>query len=65
VENIVGHASIDVTQERQARVIAYWSNVDADPGARVAAGLGHGDGASSNGAGTQARELLAARANRA
>ena len=49
----------------QERVIAYWSNVDADLGARVAAGLGHGNGASSNGAGAEARELLAARANRA
>jgi catalase len=65
VENIVGHASQDVTAPMQERVIAYWSNVDADLGARVAAGLGHGNGASSNGARTEARELLAARANRA
>jgi catalase len=65
VENIVGHASLDVTPEMQARVVAYWTNVDADLGARVAAGLGQGDGASSNGAGNEARELLAARANRA
>jgi catalase len=63
--NIVGHASDEVTPEMQARVIAYWSNVDADLGARVAAGLGHGDGASANGAAAQARELVAARANRA
>jgi hypothetical protein len=49
----------------QARVIAYWSNVDADLGARVAAGLGQGDGRSGNGAVAEARELLAARANRA
>ena len=63
--NIVGHASDKVTPEMQARVIAYWSNVDADLGARVAAGLGHGDGASTNGAGAQAREIVAARANRA
>jgi catalase len=65
VENIVGHASLDVTPEMQARVIAYWSRVDTDLGARVAAGLGHGDGASSNGASAEARELLATRANRA
>ena len=65
VENIVGHATQDVTAPMQERVIAYWSNVDADLGARVAAGLGHGNGASSNGAGAEARELLAARANRA
>ena len=65
VANIVGHASEDVTSDMQARVIAYWSNVDVDLGARVAAGLGHGDGVSSNGASAEARELLAARANRA
>ena len=47
----------------QARVIAYWSNVDAGLGARVAAGLGHGEGASTNGAGAQARELVAAHTN--
>jgi hypothetical protein len=45
----------------QQRVIAYRTNVDADLGARVAAGLGHGDGVSSN----DAHELVAARANRA
>jgi catalase len=66
VTNIVGHASDDVTSEMQQRVIAYWSNVDAELGARVAAGLGHGNGASGNGAAADAaRELLAARANRA
>ena len=65
VENIVGHASLDVTPEMQARVIAYWSKVDTDLGARVAAGLGHGDGPSGNGASAEARELLATRANRA
>jgi hypothetical protein len=51
-------------------VIAYWASVDADLGARVAAGLGHGDGngAGGNGSGPaspEATELLAARANRA
>ncbi len=65
VTNIVGHASDDVTSEMQQRVIAYWTNVDADLGARVAAGLGHGNGAGANGGSAQARELLAARANRA
>jgi catalase len=67
VTNIVGHASADeVTSGMKERVIAYWSNVDAELGARVAAGLGRGNGASSNGAaGQEARELLAARANRA
>jgi catalase len=65
VDNIVGHASQDVTPQMQERVVAYWSNVDADLGARVAAGLGQGNGASSNGAGAEARALVAARANRA
>jgi catalase len=65
VTNIVGHASEGVTPEMQARVVAYWSNVDANLGARVAAGLGQGDGASHNGASAEARELLASRANRA
>jgi catalase len=65
VQNIVTHASDEVTPEMQARVVAYWSNVDADLGARVAAGLGQGEGVSSNGASAEARELLAARANRA
>ncbi|MGB0097951.1 MAG: catalase [Solirubrobacteraceae bacterium] len=38
---------------------------DTDLGARVAAGLGHGDGPSGKGASAEARELLATRANRA
>jgi catalase len=49
VSNIVGHASNDVSDDVQGRVIAYWTNVDADLGARVAAGLGKVDG-SANGA---------------
>ena len=49
----------------QWRVIAYWSNVDAQLGARIAAGLGKSDGASANGAQAAAQELLASRANRA
>jgi catalase len=65
VNNIVGHASNEVTPEMQARVVAYWSNIDAELGSRVAAGLGHGDGASTNGGVAEARELLATRANRA
>ncbi|MEO8899214.1 MAG: catalase [Candidatus Dormibacter sp.] len=64
VANIVGHASDHVGEPMQERVIAYWSRVDTQLGARVAAGLGH---PSVNGsvASTEARELLAARANRA
>jgi catalase len=65
VANIVAHASNEVTDEIQWRVIAYWSNVDAQLGARVAAGLGKSDGASANGARAAAQELVAGRANRA
>lgn len=58
----------EVTEPMARRVIAYWASVDADLGARVAAGLGSGDGSGaggSNGASAEASELLAARANRA
>jgi catalase len=48
--NIIGHASADVSEDVQRRVIAYWSDVDADLGARVAAGLAEANGR-SNGAG--------------
>jgi catalase len=65
VANIVAHASNEVSEAVQWRVIAYWSNVDAQLGARVAAGLGRTDGASANGAQAAARELVASRANRA
>ena len=44
VSNIVGHASQDVSDDVQRRVIGYWTSVDAGTGARVAAGLGHGNG---------------------
>jgi catalase len=53
VANIVGHAGDpDVKAETKPRVVAYWTSVDPDLGARVAAGLGvgHGDGAAGNGA---------------
>jgi catalase len=46
VSNIVGHATTKVSPEIQRRVVQYWTNVDADLGARVAAGI-RGD--SSNG----------------
>jgi catalase len=39
VENIVGHASAEVSFDTQDRVVAYWTQVDAELGARVAAGL--------------------------
>ncbi len=45
VTNIVAHASDGVSEPIQARVVSYWTNVDAGLGARVAAGLGHGNGA--------------------
>jgi catalase len=38
--NIVGHASDGVSADVQRRVIDYWTNVDDELGARVAAGLG-------------------------
>jgi catalase len=65
VDNIVGHASDDVASETQERVIAYWASVDADLGARVAAGLGHGNGAGADGGASRAQEIVSARANRA
>ena len=37
--NIVGHATNAVTPEIQERVVEYWTSVDADLGARVAAGI--------------------------
>jgi catalase len=63
VSNIVGHASDGVSDEVQGRVVAYWTAVDAGLGARVAAGLGHGNGSTDGGAAAQ--RVLAARANRA
>ena len=64
--NIVGHASDHVSHEMQLRVIAYWTSVDPELGARVAAGLGHDNGSGSHGRGlAEASELVAARANRA
>jgi catalase len=44
-KNIVVHASDEVTPEIQERVIAYWSNVDPQLGADIAAGLGRSNGA--------------------
>ena len=40
VSNIVAHASDGVSAGVQARVVEYWTNVDAELGARVASGLG-------------------------
>jgi catalase len=44
VTNIVAHASDGVSPEVQERVIGYWTNVDAELGARVAAELSSHDG---------------------
>jgi catalase len=43
--NIVAHASAGVSSDVKERVIGYWTNVDPELGAHVAAGLGHRDGA--------------------
>jgi catalase len=40
VTNIVGHASDQVSEEVQRRVVVYWTSVDPDVGERVASGLG-------------------------
>ncbi|MHB8491311.1 MAG: catalase [Solirubrobacteraceae bacterium] len=55
VSNIVAHASAGVSPAITARVVEYWSNVDGDLGARVAAGLGHGTGNGAGAAGAQER----------
>ncbi len=47
VTNIVAHASDGVSPEIQERVVGYWTNVDAELGARVAAGLAGSNGAAS------------------
>jgi catalase len=39
--NIVAHAGDGVSTPMQERVVTYWTNVDSELGARVAAGLGH------------------------
>ena len=48
VANVVRHAGADVTDEVQDRVVAYWTQVDAELGARVAAGLQAAGGASES-----------------
>jgi len=49
VANVVAHAGADVTDEVQDRVVAYWTQVDAELGARVASGLLRSDGADDRG----------------
>ena len=65
VRNIVGHASDEVSSEMPLRVIAYWSRVDAQIGARVAAGLGHSNGSSPSQELRAAQELVDSRAGTA
>jgi catalase len=62
VANIVGHASDEVTEEVQLRVIAYWSSVDADLGASVAEGLGR---ETNSDAFKEATRVVESHANRA
>ena len=62
VANIVGHASDNVSEPIQMRVVAYWASVDPELGARVAAGLSLDTG---NDAYLQAAKLVESRSNRA
>jgi catalase len=48
--NVIGHATNAVTPEVQKRVVQYWTNVDADLGAKIAGGIQSANGSSSNGA---------------
>ena len=62
VDNIVGHASDDVTTPMQERVVAYWGSVDPELGERVASGLGV---VTRSGRFSRARDMVAENANRA
>ena len=62
VDNIVGHASDDVTAPMQERVVAYWGSVDPELGERVATGLGV---VTRSGRFSRARDMVAENANRA
>jgi catalase len=65
VSNVVAHASNEVTDAMQLRVIAYWASIDPQIGADIAAGLGQGNGHVANHDIRAAEELIASRANRA
>jgi hypothetical protein len=58
VTNIVGHATDEVSDEVQLRVIAYWARVDAHLGAQVAAGLGDGNGGTGGHVAAQVAEVV-------
>ena len=62
VANIVAHASDNVSEPIQMRVVAYWASVDPELGARVAAGLSLD---TENDAYLQAAKLVESRSNRA
>jgi catalase len=62
VTNIVGHASDHVSDEVQLRVVAYWSAVDAQLGARIGEGLGQSTDSKSY---EEASKVVQARSNRA
>jgi hypothetical protein len=41
VSNIIGHAgNLSVIDEMKPRIVEYWSNVDEEPGRKVAEGIG-------------------------
>jgi len=40
VENLIGHLGTDVEKAIQERAVGHWKQVDADLGARLAAGIG-------------------------
>jgi hypothetical protein len=69
LSNIVGHVSQDVSDDVRRLMIGYWASVDANLGARVAAGLGCGRVSARRGArtrhGTYATVLLLQMAARA
>jgi catalase len=57
--NIIAHASDGVSPEIQQRVVGYWTNVDPQLGAEIAAGLGRGDGAAGANGGRSAASGVA------
>jgi catalase len=61
--NVIAHASDGVSADVQQRVVGYWTNVDTDLGAKIAAGLGRGNGAAS-GDGARSTPAAAAQSGR-
>jgi catalase len=54
VSNVIGHATDGVSPVVQERVIEYWTNIDTDVGAKIAAGIQGANGAGANGHGAGA-----------